>query len=304
MTDDQDKPEAETPEAEPQGPRCGERLAEARRDKQISVLEIAKELHIDEMKVRALEANDFDKLGAPVFAKGHLRKYSQLVGVDADDVLADYYRLTRAETLQPVVSTRRMPRSGPSPGPWIAVVGILVVIAIVYWLLVTRPFSLEAPRIEPAPVTPAGEELEEESSPETPPGEAAAEDTDAVPEDDEPAIEEAPPEVDEPEPGTADDPPPATATPPPERPTAQQGTVSLQITFNGDCWTEISDATGRRLFFNLGQAGRMVTVTGQEPLSVLFGDADNVSLVVNGSEFTIADADRRGRTARFLMFGT
>ena len=122
MTDDQDKPEVEKAEAEPQGPRCGERLAEARRDKQISVLEIAKELHIDEMKVRALEANDFEKLGAPVFAKGHLRKYSQLVGVDADDVLADYYRLTRAETLQPVVSTRRLPRSEISPGPWMAVV--------------------------------------------------------------------------------------------------------------------------------------------------------------------------------------
>jgi cytoskeleton protein RodZ len=304
MTDDQDKPKAETPEAEPKGPRCGERLAEARRDKQISVLEIAKELHIDDMKVRALEANDFEKLGAPVFAKGHLRKYSQLVGIDADDVLADYYRLTRAETLQPVVSTRRLPRSELSLGPWLAVAVILLVIAIIYWLLVTRPFSSDAPRIEPAPTAPAGQELQEESLPDASPDEAPVEDMDEAPGDSEPAIEEAPPEVDEQEPDTVDDPQPVTATPPPERTPAQQGTVSLQITFNGDCWTEISDATGRRLFFNLGQAGRMVTVTGQEPLSVLFGDADNVSLVVNGNEFTIADADRRGRTARFLLFGS
>jgi cytoskeletal protein RodZ len=301
MTDDQDKPEAKTNEAEPQGPRCGERLAEARRDKQISVLEIAKELHIDEMKVRALESNEFEKLGAPVFAKGHLRKYSQLVGVDSDDVLTDYYRLTRAEGLQPVVTIRRPPKGELSPGPWVAAVAIVVAIAIVYWLLVTRPFSSDGPRVEPAPAASAGQQLQEQPTPR----EAPAEDAVAPSEVSEPEIEESQTEeVDVQEPATGAEPQPVAETPPSERASAQQGTVSLQVTFNGDCWTEISDATGRRLFFNLGQAGRMVTVTGQEPLSVLFGDADNVSLVVNGSEFTIADADRRGRTARFLLFGS
>ena len=122
MTETTDRPEADTTEAEAQGPRGGERLAEARREKQISVLEIAKELHIDEMKVRALEKNAFEKLGAPVFAKGHLRKYAQLVGVNGDDVLADYYRLTRADSPQPVVSLRRRPKRDISPGPWVAVV--------------------------------------------------------------------------------------------------------------------------------------------------------------------------------------
>ncbi|MDH3374021.1 MAG: helix-turn-helix domain-containing protein, partial [Gammaproteobacteria bacterium] len=95
MSDEQDKPREQKPEAEPEGPRGGERLAEARRKQQISVLEIAKELHLDEAKVRALERNEFDVLGAPVFAKGHLRKYAQLVGVDPADVFADYYQMTR-----------------------------------------------------------------------------------------------------------------------------------------------------------------------------------------------------------------
>ena len=59
MNDETEKPEEDAPEAEPQGPRGGQRLAEARRERQISVLEIAKELHLDEPKVRALERNDF-----------------------------------------------------------------------------------------------------------------------------------------------------------------------------------------------------------------------------------------------------
>jgi cytoskeleton protein RodZ len=80
--------------------------------------------------------------------------------------------------------------------------------------------------------------------------------------------------------------------------------VRLSITFLGDCWTEIHDATGGQLYFGLGREGRTVNVSGQGPLSVLFGDADSISLRVNGEDFAIADADRRGRTARLMLHGS
>ena len=107
MTDDTEKKEDET-----NGPVGGERLRKARRENDISVRDIAKELHLDEYKVRALEKNEFDVLGAPVFAKGHLRKYAELVGVDIDDVMTDYYQMNRASSIPPVVGPkRRMPRT-------------------------------------------------------------------------------------------------------------------------------------------------------------------------------------------------
>ena len=143
MTDDKDKRDEEAPEAQAEGPRGGERLAAARREKQISILEIAKELHVEEAKIRALENNDFDVLGAPVFAKGHLKKYAQLVGINHDDVLADYYRLTRSQEMPPVVVKRQKPSRELSPGPWIAVVGVLALLALAYWLLVERPFTTQ-----------------------------------------------------------------------------------------------------------------------------------------------------------------
>jgi transcriptional regulator with XRE-family HTH domain len=85
------------------GPVGGERLKKARREHDISVRDVAKELHLDEYKVRALEKNEFDVLGAPVFAKGHLRKYAELVGVDTDDVMTDYYQMNRSAAAPPVV---------------------------------------------------------------------------------------------------------------------------------------------------------------------------------------------------------
>ena len=80
-----------------------------------------------------------------------------------------------------------------------------------------------------------------------------------------------------------------------------EGQVRLTMNFSGDCWTDISDASGRQLYFDLGQAGRSAEVTGEAPLSVLFGDANNVSVLVNGSDYAFSPADLRGKTARLTI---
>src|SRR3990170_1326320 len=106
------------PDGGANAPLAGERLAHARRVREVSIQEIANALHLDEYKVRALEQNEFERLGAPVFAKGYLRKYAALVGVSVDDILADYYRLNRSTGAPLVIPTRvRQPRN-VSLGPW------------------------------------------------------------------------------------------------------------------------------------------------------------------------------------------
>lgn len=311
MSDEKEKPDNETPEAKAEGPLGGERLAEARRAKQISVLEIAKELHVEEAKIRALESNDFEALGAPVFAKGHLKKYSQLVGVDHDDVMADYYRLTRSQEMPPVIVNRQKPRRKVSVIPLLAVVVVLALVALAYWLLVERPVATPP---MPAPAT-SSAAPETASPPETettadtvPVDDLAAADADAELPAAEPTPEEAPRQApaEEPEELTAEaeqQPPPAAVGETPA-PAASENDVRLSVTFLGDCWTEITDATGRRLFFQLGRSGRTVNVSGPGPLSVLFGDAGNVDMRVDGEDFTIPAANRRGRTARLSISGS
>ena len=46
-----------------------------------SVQYAAEDLHLDVWVIEALEANRFEALGAPVYAKGHLRKYAMLLGL-------------------------------------------------------------------------------------------------------------------------------------------------------------------------------------------------------------------------------
>ena len=282
MNDADDKPQEGSNSEEPQGPLGGERLAEARRAQQISVHEIAKELHLDEPKVRALERNEFDMLGAPVFAKGHLKKYAQLVQVDEDDMLSDYYQLNRSQTIPPVISGRPRPRREMSPGPWIAVIVVIIVVATAYWWFTSRPTSVdepEQPGLIPQETMPAAEEEAIE---------AIVDDSSVL----ESASEELPSSVEESSPPVEESSPP---------PALGDGQLRVLLTYSGDCWTEISDATGRRLFFDLGTDGRTVELSGAAPFNVLFGNADNVSIQVNGSDHAISAAERRGRTARLTL---
>lgn len=295
--------EPETRPDEETGPRCGERLAAAREEQQISVVEIAKELHLDEQKVQALEVNDFAPLGAPVFAKGHLKKYAQLVKVDVNDILFDYHQLTRSEGPPPVVSNRKAPKIPGSPTPWIATaVIILVIAAIAAWFFLLRPeMTLVAPDAEPV-APPAERALEDtaraisrpQADAELANPSAALTDTATVPAGDaatppvEPAATSAGPEAE-----------PVEATAPAR--TVEPGQLALDLSFSGDCWTEITDGNGRRLFFDLGRAGRTVSVSGAAPFSVLLGNADNVRLQLNGVSMPIPDDDRRGQTARFTL---
>lgn len=275
MSDEQDNGDDSDVE-ENRGPLGGERLAQARREQQITVLEVAKELHLDEPKVRALERNDFDVLGAPVFAKGHLRKYAQLVGVDEADVFADYYAMTRSAPMPPIVVGRRKTSQELSPGPWIAIIIVVLAAAASYWWFAVRESAVEIPA--PAREIPADEEAQLR-----PPAQAVR-----LPE---PAAEVADAAIDDSAVPLADEPPvesrPSTLT---------DGEIQLALRFSGDCWTEISDADGRRLFFNMGRNGQTVAVSGKAPLSALFGNADNVSVQVNGTDYALPDPGNASRT--------
>ena len=79
------------------------------------------------------------------------------------------------------------------------------------------------------------------------------------------------------------------------------GLLELNVSYSGDCWTEITDAAGKRLYFGLGKDGRSIAVSGEAPMNVLFGDAQNVSILVNGVPRAIRAAERRGKTARFTI---
>ena len=76
---------------------------------------------------------------------------------------------------------------------------------------------------------------------------------------------------------------------------AAAGEVRVRLEFSEPSWTEIYDASGKRLMFDMGTPGRVRTVAGVPPLRVNLGLASAVNAQVG--ERPIVIPRRAGRTA-------
>jgi cytoskeleton protein RodZ len=115
----------------------GVRLRAARERAAITLVQAAEKLHVDPRAVVALEAEDFDTFGAPVFARGHIRRYSDLVGEKSDELVGLYNETTRAV----LPELARVPSSDPladvrrlAVPALFALIG-LVLLGVVWWVL-------------------------------------------------------------------------------------------------------------------------------------------------------------------------
>ena len=83
---------------------CGERLASKRSEKELSINQVAREIKIEPHVIEMIENNEFESIGAPVFVKGYLRQYSELVGLDPNLIIEKYNAINSIEDSSPIVN--------------------------------------------------------------------------------------------------------------------------------------------------------------------------------------------------------
>lgn len=67
---------------------AGQKLAAARKDRDISVQEVAENLNLRVSIVEAVEADEYDKLPGSTFTRGYIRAYANLLRLDPDELIA------------------------------------------------------------------------------------------------------------------------------------------------------------------------------------------------------------------------
>src|SRR6185437_5663130 len=60
------------------------------------------------------------------------------------------------------------------------------------------------------------------------------------------------------------------------------GEIDAVFTYSADSWTEVYDATGRRLLYGMSTGRETRKLQGVPPLSVMLGDASDVTIEVGG----------------------
>jgi cytoskeleton protein RodZ len=290
-----DDPQSGSADASDDELSVGGRLRAAREAQPLTLSQIAAELRIEQDFLVALEDDRLDEFPAPVFAKGYLKQYGGLLGLDESDLLAQYYRQVDVHEV-PVMQYKPIRlRDEDQIRHWLAagVVLVLLIGGLVAWWL-------SRPEAEPVPFERTEGLLEE------PPPIGTPVETVAVP----PAVT-LPEAVEEPDSARVVI-GPAVEQSGSEQPAAGQSTVALEdpaagvtvqveVNFLEDCWTEISDARGERLFYGLGSAGARSRFGAQLPISIFLGNASGVELTVNGESYPVPAGSRQGNLARFVI---
>lgn len=287
-TSDNVEPAATSPAPPKSGqPTPGELLREGRERHGLSVQQVADELHLDLKVIHALEANDFQLLGVPVYAKGHLRKYASLVGLSPDMVITHYQALGDIPVVPQVVpavtatASQLRPRGSSRVPLWI--VAGAVVAAGALWLAGWLLDRLES-----------GESAQTSSAAALVVPETAARQSDIQPEQEQEAVIEPQEAETPPETETS----PAAPTPSAAAPVA--GNVSVRLQFSAASWVEVYDARGQRLMYGIGQPGEARTLSGEPPLKVTLGVAAAVAMQVNDQSVPVPR--RAGKdAARFTV---
>ena len=325
----------------------GETLRQARESNGWSLAEVALKLNLTVNSLSNLEAGAFDKLPGHTFARGYIRAYAKLLGMDQAVLVQQFDQSTGTDSQgSNVHSLGRIEEPVRVSHTILRIVSLLLLIAVigggfVWWQDQTSMRTKDLVSLSPEHVEVEGADgttqihpLDEPEDQAVAQGQAEGATALALPQADTsapapaeaqttaPAVAPATPAPAAPAHGTAPvvvtpaTPAPAVpavpaptvtapsvpSTPAPAAPAvapvAGQGQVQLQ--FTSDCWTQVSDGTGKVLLSGLKRKGDSVSVSGKPPFSVRLGFARGAQVSYNGQPVDVAPFTS-GETARLKL---
>ena len=277
-----------------------ERLRAERERRGLSRQQAADDLRLDPRIIDALESGEFENLGAPVYAKGHLKKYAALLGIPNADLaeMIGQMDVSVPEQVNPEMAVRIAAgarfggRSSKRPVVGVALLAVLIG-GVLWWKpwrlrfgermipavpRATAPTSAQPPRTDAPPAPAAGDATHATETPAAPAASAVPGPGSAI--------------------GVAAGVSPGVA---PAGAPAAGGALALQFAFAADCWVDVRDGRGTPLFQGVARAGSSRTLSGRAPFTVILGHATGVALRIDDRPVEIPPAFVSGNVARFVV---
>ncbi|ASV34690.1 Cro/Cl family transcriptional regulator [Pseudomonas sp. NS1(2017)] len=308
----------------------GDTLRQARESNGWSLAEVALKLNLTTTSLGNLEAGAFDKLPGHTFARGYIRAYAKLLGIDQAILVQEFDQFTGTDSQgSNVHGLGRIEEPVRVSHTILRIVSLLLLIAVigggfVWWQDqtsqrtkdltsnamehvevesadgTTQIHPLDEPEDQAVAESQAAPEAaaatEQPAAPETAPAATAAAPAPATPAA--PAHTPAAPVQTPATPAPAA--PAAPAISPPTTPALIAGDGRVQITFIADCWTQVTDGNGKVLFSGLKRKGDTLDQGGKPPLTLRLGFARGAQVAYNGQPVDVAPFTS-GETARLKL---
>ena len=316
----------------------GETLRQARENNGWTLAEVALKLNLTVSSLSNLEAGAFDKLPGHTFARGYIRAYAKLLGMDQAALVHEFDVYTGTDsTGSSVHSLGRIEEPVRVSHTILRIVSLLLLLAVIgggflWWQDQTSMRAKDLVGLTPEHVEVEGADGTTQIHPlDEPEDQAVAEaktEGDAAvtaePAGDQtgatalalPGVPEAPVAV-APAPATPAPAAQAAPTPTPVTPVAPAsvaapaapvteaapavaGAGKVGVQYTADCWTQVTDANGKVLFGGLKRKGDNLEVSGKPPLSLRLGYARGAQVTYNGQAVDVAPFTS-GETARLKL---
>lgn len=297
----------------------GDSLRDGREARGLSVAEAASQLNLSVVRLQQLEAGEFDKLPGHTFARGYVRSYARLLGLDPNRIVLEFDQFTGTDAAGSEVHTLgQIEQPVRVAHSLLRLLSFVLLLAFAglgfYWWqerstaptdpLGQAPVHIEVEgadgRLQLHPLT----ELEDEAllAAEADPlpldshvlpvdGQSAAPlASDSVPvapaQAEASAAAVAPSAA--PQPAAPETAAPATPTAQAEAAAPAAGQGIVEVSFSDTCWVQVKDADGKVLAGGLKRKGENLRVVGKAPLELRLGVARAASVSYNGSPVDIA----------------
>ena len=308
----------------------GETLRQARENNGWTLAEVALKLNLTASSLSNLEAGAFDKLPGHTFARGYIRTYAKLLGMDQASLVRDFDLYTGTDANgSNVHSLGRIEEPVRVSHTILRIVSLLLLIAVIgggfiWWQDQTSMRAKDLIGLTPEHVEVEGADGTTRIHPlDEPEDQAVAE---AKAEGETPVVIESIPEQGAstalalPAASQAPAAAPVVTTPasapavvapvvapavaPVATPTAAAAPVAgagkVGVQYTADCWTQVTDATGKVLFGGLKRKGENLEVSGKPPLTLRLGFARGAQVTYNGQSVDVAPFTS-GETARLKL---
>ncbi len=269
----------------------GAALRLAREQRNLSQIDLARNLRLEPRIVRQLEEERFDELPAPAFVRGYLRSVGKELGLDTARLLELFDAQSTREAPPLADFESRPPMEITSDSRIVRyttvalLAGLLVLIAM-WWRSHSDSFSMLKYLHEsnPSAIVPI------------PPTEPLSYQFEQVVHSEDPFFRA--PILKTPAPGrgrrrNA----PLRSSPnqaPPTDANVANGVADIVLNSSADAWVEVLDRNGARLFYNLVRPGNEVRITGKRPYALVIGNAPAVRLTFDGKRIDLAPLARDG----------
>ncbi len=308
----------------------GDILKQARERLGLTQEDVASRLRLRTSVIDDIENNIFDTSNQATFTRGYIRSFAKCVNLDEDQVLSYLSSIDNlsSDDQKMMSFSRRTKREAHDSRvmslTWVIGILLLGVPAYMWWQSIQMENEgasvvaeqrtdsiLSTPSLDGEEDAPAGlpslidTSDTEEDSPLSVTDEVLTSqnesEEDIASDDSVPADESSDAETNQALESTAD----ATLANSTAETSATEDNTSnaadmMSITFNGDCWVDIRDASGKRLVTGIKKQGESMQLQGQEPFKLVLGAPDVVELRYQGE---VVDLSRfgAGKVARFNL---